>query len=190
MMKKETKDTLFRAAVILSIVVTVSIVVTDVIHGFKGINIWGVLGIDDDVKDTQSALDTFGGLTDVFVKNGLSLDEAVMNKLSDIQDTAEFIESKDDTYLLKINDEQIETRLIGVDIDTSHDKDIDKIFKQYDVLFVEYGEDRTDDYGRTYVYLFLPDGTMLQELLLEKGYATVADVSSNTKYIDRFREIE
>lgn len=189
-MKKETKDTLFRAAVILSIVVTVSIVVTDTIHGFKGINIWGALGIDEDIQNTQSALGAFGELTDIFEKNGLSADDEVLNKLADVQDSAEFVESKDDTYLLKINDEQIETKLIGIDIDTSHEQDIDKILKQYDVLFVEYGEDRTDDYGRTYVYLFLPDGTMLQELLLDKGYATVADVSSNTKYIDRFKENE
>jgi len=38
---------------------------------------------------------------------------------------------------------------------------------------LEYDGERRDRYGRTLAYVYLPDGTLLNRLLLEKGYAVV-----------------
>lgn len=41
------------------------------------------------------------------------------------------------------------------------------------VVTLSFDRERTDKYGRTLAYVTLPDGRMLNRLLLEKGYATV-----------------
>ena len=38
---------------------------------------------------------------------------------------------------------------------------------------LEFDQERTDNYGRTLAYVILPDGRMLNRLLLEKGFASV-----------------
>lgn len=55
---------------------------------------------------------------------------------------------------------------------------------------IELGTNERDKYGRLLAYLFT-DGKMVNQLLLEKGYARVAYVfAPNTKYIDEFRDIQ
>lgn len=38
---------------------------------------------------------------------------------------------------------------------------------------LEFDNERQDRYGRTLAYVYLPDGTLLNRLLIEKGYAVV-----------------
>jgi micrococcal nuclease len=38
---------------------------------------------------------------------------------------------------------------------------------------LEFDREKTDDYGRTLAYVILPDGRMLNRLLIEKGFAAV-----------------
>ncbi|WP_408006133.1 thermonuclease family protein [Pseudalkalibacillus sp. A8] len=48
-----------------------------------------------------------------------------------------------------------------------------------------------DKYGRILAYAYDLDGNMLNEMLLEKGLARVAYIfPPNTKYVDRFQEIQ
>ncbi|HWO98229.1 MAG TPA: thermonuclease family protein [Bacillus sp. (in: firmicutes)] len=55
-------------------------------------------------------------------------------------------------------------------------------------LELDVGE--RDKYRRLLAYVWI-DGTMLNEQLLEKGYARVAYVfEPNTKYVDRFKEVQ
>lgn len=48
----------------------------------------------------------------------------------------------------------------------------------------------TDKYGRILAYVYLPDGRMLNLVLIEEGYATVYTIPPNVKYADRFKEAQ
>ncbi|MGG3797804.1 thermonuclease family protein [Metabacillus fastidiosus] len=55
---------------------------------------------------------------------------------------------------------------------------------------IELDVSERDKYGRLLAYLYI-DGKMFNELLLEKGLARVAYIyAPNTKYVDRFYEIQ
>lgn len=111
-----------------------------------------------------------------------------------------------DTYVLKIDGAETTVRLIGVDTpesvapsdyskeNTSEGKTISEIVKQKlqpgDTLFVEYDVSKTDKYGRTLAYLFFENGQMVQEWLLQNGYAQVMTVQPNCKYAERFAEVQ
>ena len=53
---------------------------------------------------------------------------------------------------------------------------------------LEFDIQRRDRYGRFLAYVWLPNGEMLNEILLREGYATLLTIPPNTKYADRFRE--
>ena len=55
---------------------------------------------------------------------------------------------------------------------------------------IEYDVDKDDDYNRKLAYVYLEDGTMLNKLLLEKGYARMMTIQPNVKYVDDFKEIQ
>lgn len=55
---------------------------------------------------------------------------------------------------------------------------------------LEFDVKKKDDYGRLLAYVYLPDGTMFNETLLEEGYAQVATFPPNTRYLDRFEEAQ
>lgn len=120
---------------------------------------------------------------------------------------SEVIRVKDgDTYVLKINGVETTVRLIGVDTpesvappdyskeNTSEGRSISEIVKQKiqegDIIYIEYDVSLTDKYGRTLAYLYFEDGTMVQEWLIENGYAQIMTIQPNTKYADRFIEIQ
>jgi micrococcal nuclease len=51
---------------------------------------------------------------------------------------------------------------------------------------LELDVQKIDPYGRLLAYVYLPDGQMFNETLLEEGYAQVATFPPNVKYVDRF----
>jgi len=55
---------------------------------------------------------------------------------------------------------------------------------------LEFDVDRIDVYGRTLAYLWMPDGSMFNETLVRRGYATVATYPPDTKYVGRFEAAE
>ena len=57
-------------------------------------------------------------------------------------------------------------------------------------VFLETDVQIHDRYGRLLAYVYLPDGRMLNELLLKEGYATVYTFPPNVKYVDRFRRAQ
>jgi micrococcal nuclease len=51
---------------------------------------------------------------------------------------------------------------------------------------LELDVQKIDPYGRLLAYVYLPDGRMFNETLLEEGYAQVATFPPNVKHVDRF----
>jgi len=56
------------------------------------------------------------------------------------------------------------------------------------VVKLELDVQQRDKYGRLLAYVWLPDGRMLNEVLLKEGYAMLLTIPPNVKYEDRFRE--
>ena len=122
---------------------------------------------------------------------------------------ATFVRAKDgDTYVIKAenSDEDITVRLIGVDTpesvapssyskeNTEEGKEVSDIVKsklhEGDTVFLEFDASTEDKYGRMLAYVYLEDGTMMQDWLLENGYARTATYPPNVKYADHFSEIQ
>ena len=56
-------------------------------------------------------------------------------------------------------------------------------------MALEYDVEPQDKYGRDLCYVYLEDGTMLNRLLLEIGYARIMKIEPNVKYASEFSEI-
>lgn len=102
-----------------------------------------------------------------------------------------------DTYYLSVDGERTRTRLIGVSIPVGATVDgrpvkdiVEKEFATGTVFTVEYDMVRYNMYGMLLVYLYREDGTMVQDWLLENGYAQTLVVQPNSMYTERFAEIE
>ena len=57
-----------------------------------------------------------------------------------------------------------------------------------DQVRLEYDVDRRDKYGRVLAWVFLPDGSLLNEKLLRLGYAFHLNTPKHAKYIDRMNQ--
>ncbi len=108
-----------------------------------------------------------------------------------------------DTIKLMIDGEKKNVRLIGIDTPESVHPDAEKNVPEGKLasdhtkllvgdnqLYLVYGTDPQDRYGRPLCYVYLPDGTMLNEKILSDGYAKVLIVGKNKEYKDRFNEIQ
>ncbi len=111
-----------------------------------------------------------------------------------------------DTFVLNLDGVETTFRLIGVDTpesvapdtygkeNTEEGKTVSELMTQKvpvgSVVYIEYDVSKTDKYGRNLAYLYLLDKTMLQEWLLENGFAMCATIQPNSKYADRFAEIQ
>ena len=109
-----------------------------------------------------------------------------------------------DTIYVLIGNEQIKVRLIGVDAPESVHPDkaknstegrivsdwMKKLLTDENV-YLEYDVGQTDQYGRWLAYVYLSDKkTMVNELLLQNGYATILTIQPNVKYADDFYKIQ
>lgn len=52
---------------------------------------------------------------------------------------------------------------------------------------LRFDVEKEDDYGRLLAYVYLPDGSMFNETLLDEGYAQVATFPPNVRHLARFR---
>jgi micrococcal nuclease len=95
-----------------------------------------------------------------------------------------------------------EVRLIGVDTpETSHptygEQPYGQQAKEFTVsrlegerVALEFDVEKVDQYGRLLAYLWLPEDSMFNEVLLKEGYAQVATFPPNVKYVERFQEAQ
>lgn len=110
-----------------------------------------------------------------------------------------------DTFIVDVNGTETKVRLIGVDTPESvatgenaykncdegkEASDFTKSLIEGKIVKLEYDIDKTDDYGRTLAYAYLEDGSMLNKVLLEKGYARLMTIQPNVKYANDFVQIQ
>lgn len=198
-LSKKDKDRLTIAIIIASAIVCVLCVGSELIKVVPDIVKKEVGGIVSNVGDAVNVTDSVIGKID-------RIESVDTEKMDDAGlDVAEIVRVVDgDTYILDIDGEETRVRLIGVDTpesvapegykeNTSEGKLISNIVKEkmatVSYLSIEYDVERTDKYGRMLAYLYFPDGTMVQDWLLENGYANVAIYAPNTKYEERFKNI-
>jgi micrococcal nuclease len=90
-------------------------------------------------------------------------------------------------------------RLIGMDTPEVHfgtqpygpeASDFAKQGLEGEEVGLELDVQKVDPYGRLLSYVYLPDGQMFNETLLEEGYAQVATFPPNVKYVERFLEAQ
>ncbi|WLD95275.1 thermonuclease family protein [Alkalihalobacillus sp. AL-G] len=108
-----------------------------------------------------------------------------------------------DTFKIQYNDREETIRLLLVDTpETVHPqkpvqpfgKEASNWMKQElsgERVELELDVSERGKYGRILAYVYNEEGEMINELLLEKGLARVAYIyPPNTKYVDRFQEIQ
>lgn len=110
-----------------------------------------------------------------------------------------------DTFIYMDGSTKVRVRCIGIDTpesvapeDTSKENteegvtasDFVKALIDGQTVYLEYDAGKYDTYNRELAYVYLTDGTMLQELLLEMGYAKTMTIQPNVKYADRFAKLQ
>lgn len=108
-----------------------------------------------------------------------------------------------DTFVVKLQGVKETVRLIGIDAPESVHPDSMKNSEQGEMVseyvsklitgrtvFLEMDASERDRYGRILAYCWLDENTMLNALLLEKGYATVMTVQPNVRYQDYFLRLQ
>ena len=112
-----------------------------------------------------------------------------------------------DTFECEDSDTKLTVRMIGIDTPESvapeesgkTNTEEGKIVSQYvaDMLtgkrvYLEFDEDRTDEYGRTLAYVFLDvmGKQFINEILISEGYAQCMEIEPNTRYAGLFEQTE
>ena len=97
------------------------------------------------------------------------------------------------------SDKPEKVRLIGIDAPEMYDSQrkfahplgpkskevLQNLIGESNVI-LEYDVTKTDRYGRTLAYVYLPDGTFLNAKMMEEGYAEILTIQPNSKYADLF----
>lgn len=108
-----------------------------------------------------------------------------------------------DTIKLLIDGETTSVRLIGIDTPESVHPDKSKNVPEGTLasdhtkelvedkfVYIEYGKESHDRYGRVLAYVYIDESTMLNAQILEDGYAEVYTLKPNDKYEEYFLELE
>tara|TARA_B100001094_G_scaffold224651_1_gene218880 strand:+ start:3242 stop:3664 length:423 start_codon:yes stop_codon:yes gene_type:complete len=107
-----------------------------------------------------------------------------------------------DTFIIMYRGQQTKVRLIGVDTPEAYDyKNVREEYggKQASAytrsliqgkkVTLEFDHVMYDKYGRLLAYVYLPDGRMLNAVLVENGYAEPARYEPNIRYADYFESL-
>ncbi len=150
--------------------------------------------INNESENTEPVIDT----TDkTKTSTGIPFDELEKCQVKRVVDG--------DTFTIVSDNKEIKVRLIGIDTPESvaSQEYLDKTGKENTqegidastftkelisdkTVYLEFDAGREDKYGRLLAYVYLEDGRMLQDILLENGYAELMTIQPNVKYADRF----
>lgn len=119
-----------------------------------------------------------------------------------------------DTVIVRVEGKKEKVRLIGIDApEVRHnDKagrdsrrsgiDLNKIFEsgkaasnelrsilsKGDIVGITYDLEKRDRYGRLLAYLYFSNGTMINEEIVRRGFATPLTIAPNTRFAHKFRK--
>lgn len=166
-----------------------------------------------DTSDVEQAEEIIHSVGEVLGEaNPIGFDESAMNAINNADTSGKIVRVVDgDTYCIDLEnvrgDEEKGTkvRLIGVDTpesvapdtyrkdNTEEGKTVSDIvrdkLKAGDTVLIEYDVQKEDKYGRTLAYVYMSNGTMVEEWLLSEGLANTATYPPNVKYSDHFQEL-
>ena len=107
-----------------------------------------------------------------------------------------------DTFIIMYRGQQTKVRLIGVDTPEAYNyKNVreepggkeasayTRSLIEGKQVTLEFDHVMYDKYSRLLAYVYLPDGRMLNALLVEKGYAEPARYEPNVRYADYFESL-
>ncbi len=157
--------------------------------------------IEGEVKERATELsDAIKAISDyvasfdpVSVKNGL--------KLYGPFDVKRVVDG--DTFIVSVEGTDYRIRLIGIDTPESVHEDpsrntkegkeasnFSKKLLEGQQVYLEFDAAETDTYGRTLAYAYLPDGRMVEDILLSEGQARTMTIQPNVKYADHFVTVQ
>ncbi|MFW6051815.1 MAG: thermonuclease family protein [Myxococcota bacterium] len=107
-----------------------------------------------------------------------------------------------DTIVAKVDGREERIRYIGIDTPETHHPRIgeepfgreateaNRALVGDGPVELAFDVERRDDYGRLLAYVYLPDGTFVNAVLVEDGYAQIMTVPPNVRHADLFRRLE
>lgn len=104
-----------------------------------------------------------------------------------------------DTVTLRMDGKEYRSRLIGIDAPELGQEPWGKLARGHLLKLLKDAKWRVtvetdivkyDKYERILVYLWTPDGNMLNERMLRDGYALLFTIQPNSKYADRLRKAQ
>jgi micrococcal nuclease len=108
-----------------------------------------------------------------------------------------------DTIIVMQDGEEVRVRLIGIDCPEIGRDRVDpegpgwlatlfvvSLLEDNPQVRLEYDRERLDRFGRTLAYVYLPDGRMLNEILMQEGWATTMRIPPNTRHANRFNALK
>lgn len=101
-----------------------------------------------------------------------------------------------DTIVVRINDQEYNLRYIGIDCPEPNHKLGPAVtmqnttFVERKTVYLEKDVSETDRDGRLLRYVWLSDGTLINERLVQIGYATAVAYPPDTKYQERFEQAQ
>lgn len=111
-----------------------------------------------------------------------------------------------DTVIVDIDGREVKVRMIGIDTPESvaseyyekENTEQGEIASEYTKnllkgkqVYLEYDVEKVDKYGRTLAYIYLEDQTtMVNEILIEEGYAMIMTISPNVKHAKTFYQLQ
>src|SRR4030042_4471064 len=104
-----------------------------------------------------------------------------------------------DTVILIINKKQEKVRLIGIDAPEIGQKPWGEEAKRYLESVVrtsgwkvriESDVEKTDQHGRTLAYVWTTDGSLINLMMIQGGYALLYTVPPNVKHAEEFRKAQ
>lgn len=107
-----------------------------------------------------------------------------------------------DTIVVDLDGREERVRYIGIDTPETHHPRIgeepygkeateaNRSLVRGRTVLLDFGAERRDHYGRLLAYVYLPDGTFVNAVLVREGHARILTVPPNVGHADELRDLE